>query len=197
MAQIHTHYDNLKVTRNAPPEVIRAAYKTLSQKFHPDRNPGNLDATRTIQIINLAYEVLSDPAKRKEHDEWITAAETKHRASQNSQNDPYCNVATPNSPSPATHSRKSFDFHETQRWSPSRILTALSKTRINAGHFFKNLFWCALATVIIFSFLENYLQQPFPKVSSTYQIAVEPNVNGDHFAEHPPFEDSAALPPTP
>jgi curved DNA-binding protein CbpA len=196
MAQIHTHYDNLKVTRNAPPEVIRAAYKTLSQKFHPDRNPGNLDATRTIQIINLAYEVLSDPVKRKEHDEWIAAAEGKRRASQNSENDPYCTVATPNNPSPATHRRKSSGFYETQRRSASRILTALSKTRINATQFFKKLFWYVLATVIIFSVLENHLQQSFPKVSNAYQAAAEPNANGDQMVEHP-FEDSAALPPAP
>jgi curved DNA-binding protein CbpA len=77
MARIHTHYDNLKVARNAPPEVIRAAYKTLSQKYHPDRNPGNGDAVRIIQIINTAYDVLSDPAKRREHDEWIARAEAE------------------------------------------------------------------------------------------------------------------------
>jgi DnaJ-class molecular chaperone len=77
MAQIYTHYDNLKVTRNAPPEVIRAAYKSLSQKFHPDRNPDNRDATRTFQIIKSAYEVLSDPVKRKEHDKWIAMIEAK------------------------------------------------------------------------------------------------------------------------
>jgi DnaJ-class molecular chaperone len=75
MARIHTHYDNLKVARNAPPEVIRAAYKTLSQKYHPDRNPGSRDAIRIIQIINLAYEVLSDPVRRQEHDEWIERTE--------------------------------------------------------------------------------------------------------------------------
>jgi DnaJ-class molecular chaperone len=77
MAKIHTHYDNLKVARNAPPEVIRAAYKTLSQRFHPDRNHGNESATRIFQIINTAYEVLSDPTKRKEHDEWIAKAEAE------------------------------------------------------------------------------------------------------------------------
>ncbi|RJG00088.1 J domain-containing protein [Noviherbaspirillum saxi] len=82
MAQIHTHYDNLKVARNAPPEVIRAAYKTLSQKYHPDRNSDNPDAIRVIQIINSAYAVLSDPAKRREHDEWIarTEAQNQHSA---------------------------------------------------------------------------------------------------------------------
>jgi len=80
MPKIHTHYDNLKVTRNAPPEVIRAAYKTLCQKFHPDRNPGNEHAAKVFLIIRSAYETLSDPAKRKEHDAWIIAAESEHHA---------------------------------------------------------------------------------------------------------------------
>lgn len=78
MPRIHTHYDNLKVARNAPAEVIRAAYKTLSQKYHPDRNPGP-DAVRVIQIINSAYEVLSDPVKRQEHDEWIAREEAMEK----------------------------------------------------------------------------------------------------------------------
>jgi curved DNA-binding protein CbpA len=75
MARIHTHYDNLKVARDAPPEVIRAAYKTLSQKHHPDRNGNSPDAIRIIQLINSAYEVLSDPLKRQEHDAWIAREE--------------------------------------------------------------------------------------------------------------------------
>jgi len=90
MARIHTHYDNLKVARNAPPEVIRAAYKTLSQKYHPDRNPHKPDAIRIIQIINSAYEVLADPAKRQEHDEWIAREEAepgKTAAAPNYKND--------------------------------------------------------------------------------------------------------------
>jgi len=76
MPRIHTHYDNLKVARDAPPEVIRAAYKTLSQKYHPDRHGNSAEAIRIIQIINSAYAVLSDPAKRREHDEWISRNET-------------------------------------------------------------------------------------------------------------------------
>ncbi|WP_370653273.1 J domain-containing protein [Lacisediminimonas sp.] len=75
MYKVHTHYDNLKVTRNAPPEVIRAAYKSLSQKFHPDRNLGDPGATRNFQIISTAYEILSDPQRRREHDDWIHNAE--------------------------------------------------------------------------------------------------------------------------
>lgn len=76
MPRIHTHYDNLKVTRNAPPEVIRAAYKTLCQKFHPDRNPDNKSAEKTFLIIRSAYETLSDPEKRKLHDAWIASVES-------------------------------------------------------------------------------------------------------------------------
>ena len=81
MARIHTHYDNLKVARDAPPEVIRAAYKTLSQKYHPDRHGNSAEAIRIIQIINIAYGVLSDPAKRREHDEWILRNEVSGRKS--------------------------------------------------------------------------------------------------------------------
>lgn len=64
----HTHYDNLKVTRNAPLEVIKAAYKILAQKHHPDLNPDNPDAARVMAIINAAYAVLSDPEKKRQYD---------------------------------------------------------------------------------------------------------------------------------
>lgn len=75
MAKIHTHYDNLKVARLAPQEVIRAAYKALSQKYHPDKNPGDEKAARIMAIVNTAYGILADPVRRKEHDEWIAAEE--------------------------------------------------------------------------------------------------------------------------
>ena len=77
MPKVRTHYDNLKVARDAPPEVIRAAYKSLSQKYHPDRNPGNPKASRTMAIINAAYRVLSNPDLRKKHDEWIRKIEAE------------------------------------------------------------------------------------------------------------------------
>lgn len=75
MPKIHSHYENLKVTRDAPPEVIRAAYRTLSQKYHPDRNPGNHDSARVMALLNVAFEILSDPSKRREHDRWIAESE--------------------------------------------------------------------------------------------------------------------------
>lgn len=75
MGKIHTHYDNLKVSRMAPQEVIRAAYKALSQKYHPDKNPGDEKSARIMAILNSAYGTLSDAQRRKEHDEWIAAEE--------------------------------------------------------------------------------------------------------------------------
>jgi len=56
MKHVHTHYENLKVARNAPVEVIRAAYKSLSQKYHLDRNP-DPRASHVMTIINASYEV--------------------------------------------------------------------------------------------------------------------------------------------
>jgi curved DNA-binding protein CbpA len=75
--KVRTHYDNLKVARDAPPEVIRAAYKSLSQKYHPDRNPSDPKASRTMAIINAAYRVLSDPDRRRKHDDWILKVEAE------------------------------------------------------------------------------------------------------------------------
>lgn len=71
--RIRTHYDNLKVAQDAPVEVIRAAYRSLCKKYHPDQNRDNPDAERIMSLINRSYAVLSDPEQRRTHDEWIAA----------------------------------------------------------------------------------------------------------------------------
>ncbi|SEP79558.1 Protein of unknown function [Ectothiorhodospira magna] len=72
--RLRTHYDNLQVTENASPEVIRGAYKFLSQKWHPDKNQHQREkAERITKILNDAYTVLSDPERRREHDVWIAS----------------------------------------------------------------------------------------------------------------------------
>ena len=70
MIQGHTHYDNLFVVQNAPIEVIRAAYRALAQKYHPDKNTAP-DAERIMKIVNEAWAILSDPDLRREHDHTI------------------------------------------------------------------------------------------------------------------------------
>ena len=77
MKILHTHYDNLKVARDAPPDIIRAAYKTLCKKFHPDHHQNNPTTTKTFQLISVAYHVLSDPTLRQEHDAWIAKEEAR------------------------------------------------------------------------------------------------------------------------
>ena len=81
MRRVHCYYDNLKVARDAPDAVIRAAYRALAQQYHPDKNPDSADAARVMKLINEAYAALSDPAKRRDHDSWIAAHEAKGFAS--------------------------------------------------------------------------------------------------------------------
>lgn len=78
MPEIPTYYASLHVARNAPAEVIRAAYKTLMQKHHPDRHPEDPEAERVVRLLNEAYAVLNDPQQRAMHDAWI-AAQKEHR----------------------------------------------------------------------------------------------------------------------
>lgn len=71
---IETHYDILKVVRNAPVDVIKASYRVMSQKYHPDRNP-DPDALAIMTRINQAWDVLRDPERRATHDRWIAKQE--------------------------------------------------------------------------------------------------------------------------
>jgi curved DNA-binding protein CbpA len=73
-----THYDNLKVAMDAPVDVIEAAYRALVQRYHPSRN-STANAIRIRKIIGTAYEVLSDPTRRKGHDEWIRRMQGESR----------------------------------------------------------------------------------------------------------------------
>jgi len=61
------YYEIIQVDELAESAVIAAAYKALAAKYHPDRN-ASADATRRMQALNEAYEVLSDPHKRADYD---------------------------------------------------------------------------------------------------------------------------------
>jgi hypothetical protein len=66
-----SHYDTLEVSPKASAEVIRAAYKSLMQRNHPDKNADAAQATARAAIIAQAYDVLSDPQRRLAYDETL------------------------------------------------------------------------------------------------------------------------------
>lgn len=140
MARVHTHYDNLKVARNAPPEVIRAAYKTLSQKYHPDRNGGSESAIRIIQIINTAYEVLSDPARRQEHDEWIARAEAEAERGPERKKASTSGNHAQRADSTRVRQRTSFHIYRAPRRSGWNMSRTIQRMRMVLDQFSRKLF---------------------------------------------------------
>jgi curved DNA-binding protein len=64
------YYKVLGVERTATVEAIKAAYRKLARKYHPDLNPNDADAKKKFQEINEANEVLSDPESRKKYDQY-------------------------------------------------------------------------------------------------------------------------------
>ena len=70
-----TLYDTLEVSPRACPQVIRAAYRSLAQYNHPDKQPGSDAASERQARINHAYAVLSDPAQRQRYDQTIAVRE--------------------------------------------------------------------------------------------------------------------------
>lgn len=65
------YYEILEVDRNASPEIIEKAYKTLAKKYHPDLHDAThkKEAEETFKMINEAYEILSNPDQRSLYDQ--------------------------------------------------------------------------------------------------------------------------------
>lgn len=64
------YYELLGVGRKASAKEIRAAYRKLARKYHPDLNPGDKSAEEKFKQIQEAYEVLSDTKKRQMYDQF-------------------------------------------------------------------------------------------------------------------------------
>jgi len=70
MAQQRDYYDILGVPRSASLDEIKAAYRKLALKYHPDRNPNDSEAENKFKEAAAAYEVLSDTNKRQSYDQF-------------------------------------------------------------------------------------------------------------------------------
>ncbi|MEM1170064.1 MAG: DnaJ C-terminal domain-containing protein [Cyanobacteria bacterium P01_H01_bin.35] len=64
------YYSILGLSKSASSEEIKKAYRKLARKYHPDMNPGDRKAEASFKEVNEAYEVLSDPEKRKKYDQF-------------------------------------------------------------------------------------------------------------------------------
>src|SRR3982751_3899768 len=62
------YYEILGVKRDAKPDEIKKAYRRLARKYHPDVNPGDKSAEERFKQMSEAFDVLSDPKKRKVYD---------------------------------------------------------------------------------------------------------------------------------
>ena len=61
-------YRRLGISRNSSSDDIKKAYRALARKYHPDLNPGDVNAEEKFKTITEAYEVLSDENSRKKYD---------------------------------------------------------------------------------------------------------------------------------
>lgn len=66
------YYSVLGLQRNASQDEIKKAFRKLALKYHPDRNQGNKEAEAKFKDINEAYQVLSDPQKKSQYDQFGT-----------------------------------------------------------------------------------------------------------------------------
>ena len=81
------YYEILEIDKNASPEIIEKAYKTLAKKYHPDLQDDahKKEAEETLKKINEAYETLSNPEKKSIYDQTIES----HSISEDDYNDLY------------------------------------------------------------------------------------------------------------
>ena len=80
------YYEVLGISRGADEKEIKRAYRKLAKKYHPDTNPGNQYAEQQFKEVTEAYNVLSDPEKKKLYDQYGFAAFDENMGAASNQN---------------------------------------------------------------------------------------------------------------
>ena len=82
------YYDILQINKNATPEIVEKAYKTLVRMYHPDLQEGanKQEYEEKLKLINEAYETLSNEQKRKQYDLELEQIEQMKRQQENVKN---------------------------------------------------------------------------------------------------------------
>ncbi len=131
---IMNYYTILGVSQDAKYREIKAAYRRLALKYHPDRNSSPI-SENSIKIINAAFEVLSDRDKRRQYDEKATynnKANKKKDQTQSSSSSPHFNSSSNTVYSNSDRSSTDDEFHNTDIKKGNRNETDVKSGKVSS-----------------------------------------------------------------
>jgi ferredoxin len=127
---IMDYYSILGVSQYAKFREIKAAYRRLALKYHPDRNTSPLSEA-TIKIINAAFEVLSDKDKRRQYDEKAFINKKKAQTQSYSSSSPHVN-SSDTVHSDSGHTSSDDEYHNTHVIKGNRKETDVKSEKISS-----------------------------------------------------------------
>ena len=161
-----TFYDILGIKKTATEEEIKRAFRKLAVQYHPDKNPGNLHAEEKFKSINQAYQILSDPIKKRAYDQRLEYIEfsIRNQAARRQQR----NTATNYSSRHQTTYTKTYTSYNPGYAQRRRRKTASSQkrtTKEDDQRFFKQLglFFGVFAAIILFAFYNGIKEVEYQK----------------------------------
>ncbi|KAK9774772.1 putative J domain-containing protein [Seiridium cardinale] len=95
------YYADLQVTPSAPADEVKKQYRKLAMQWHPDRNRGREEeASKKFQVIQAAFEILTDPTLKRQYDEARNKANSRFPTSSGVRGNPWANAGSDFPPPP-------------------------------------------------------------------------------------------------